>query len=152
MRLWGLWWVGHLGTRSALMPKLLTTIQSQIPKVLGSGQVGLWSRVLARPSARVQQDRQWSKRSPGASFYCSYLDKVISASVILLPKPSLLREDSPWSQMQGCGPPYLKQDSVKGVPRSLLCALGGWRSHSRLQLSRETEEAGRRAAVCLEAG
>lgn len=47
VRLWGLWWAGHLGTRSALMPQLLPTIQSQIPKVLGSGQVGLWSRVLA---------------------------------------------------------------------------------------------------------
>lgn len=29
------------------MPLLLPATQSQIPKVLGRGQVGLWSRVLA---------------------------------------------------------------------------------------------------------
>lgn len=58
------------------------------------------------------------------------------------PNQAFKEKIPPGSQRQGCGPPCLKQDSVKVVPRSLLCALGGRRSHSRLQLPREIEEAG----------
>lgn len=54
------------GTRSALMPKLLTTIQSQIPKVLGSGQG--WSRVLARPSAQGAAGQAMVQAQPGGLF------------------------------------------------------------------------------------
>ena len=68
VRLWGLWWVGHLGTRSALMPKLLPSIQSQIPKVLGSGQVELWSRVLAEAVGQGAAGQVMVQAQPGGLF------------------------------------------------------------------------------------
>lgn len=73
---WALW-AGLLGTRADLTPELLPAIQSQVLKVLGSGR----------------------------HFSC-HLYKVISASVTLLPKPSLLGEVLPGPGWEAVGHPW----------------------------------------------
>ena len=50
------------------MPKLLPSIQSQIPKVLGSGQVELWSRVLAEAVGQGAAGQAMVQAQPGGLF------------------------------------------------------------------------------------
>ena len=76
---------------------------------------GSWQR----PSARVQQDSHSPRPARGPLPTAVTLTRQFPLLSLCCPNQTFSENIPPGSQRQGCGPPCLKQDAVKGVPKGV---------------------------------